>query len=346
MKTIPSDSLRTYGEAVLTACGVPADDAATVTDCLVYANLSGVDSHGIIRLPHYVTRLSNGSIKAKPTVRFDRPRPSLVRVDGDDGLGHAVTKRGIDEAIPVCREQGSVTVAIGNSSHFGMAGYYLRDITAAGFVGLVTTHTDVRIVPYNARKPFAGTNPIAFGFPTEGEPFTLDFATTKVSFGKIALARTENRSIPDDWGFDENGDPTTDPHALEGMQPIATYKGAGLAMVIDLFSAMFSGMPYGPHINRMYEELDAPRKLGHFITMWDIGALVPINEVRSRMEHYIRELHALPKQDPDEPLYFPGEPEAVRRAERSRTGIPIEPGLLSQLGELGTRLGVDTGLFA
>lgn len=345
MKTISPDALRAYSEAVLRKCDVPADDAAAVTDCLLYANLSGVDSHGIIRLPHYVTRLTNGSIKSRPQITLERVKPSVVRVSGGDGLGHAVTKRAVDHAIPICREQGSVTVVIGDSSHFGMAAWYLRDITAAGFVGLVTTHTDARIVPHNARKPFAGTNPIAFGFPTEGEPFALDFATTKVSFGKIALARTEGRSIPDDWGFDENGDPTTDPHALEGMQAIAGYKGAGLAMIIDLFCSMFSGMPFGPHINRMYEELEQPRKLGHFITMWDIGALVPIGQLRTRMSEYVEELHALPRQDPNEPIYHPGEPEATRRAERSRDGIPLEPGLVGQLTELGTRLGVDTDLF-
>lgn len=346
MKRIPSDSLRAYGESVLRSCGVPPDDAKAVVDCLLYANLSGVDSHGIVRLPHYVTRLTNGSIKTTPKVTFNRPRPAILHVDGDDGLGHAVTRRGVEEAIPICSEQGSVTIVVGNSSHFGMAGWYLRDITAAGFVGMVTTHTDVRIVPAGARKPFAGTNPIAFGFPTTDEPFVLDFATTKVSFGKIALARAEDRSIPDDWGFDANGDPTTDPNALEGMQPIADYKGAGLAMVIDLLSSMFSGMPYGPHINRMYEELEAPRKLGHFITMWDIGALTPIESLRERMKNYVHELHALPRRDPDQPIYHPGEREAIRRAERSRHGIPLEPGLVSELVELGHRLGVTTRLFA
>lgn len=345
MKRIPSESLRAYCESVLQKCGVPQGDAQTVTDCLLWANLSGVDSHGIIRLPHYVNRLSNGTIKATPNVTFSRPRPAVLQVDGDDGLGHAVTKRGVDEAIPICREQGSVTIVVGNSSHFGMAGYYLRDITAAGLVGMVTTHTDVRIVPHGARAPFAGTNPIAFGFPTTGEPFVLDFATTKVSFGKIALARAEDRPIPDDWGFDEGGDPTTDPHALVGMTPIADYKGAGLAMVIDLLSAMFSGMPYGPHINKMYEELEAPRKLGHFITMWDIGALHSIDDVRARMDSYVKELHALPRQDPDQPIRYPGEPEAITRAERGRDGIPLEPGLVSQLSEVGSKLGVDTELF-
>ncbi len=328
-------------ERALEAVGVPGADAAIVADCLVYANLSGVDSHGVVRLPHYVTRLTNGSIKATPTISIERPRTSILRVHGGDGLGHVVTVRALEEAYEVCREIGTATISIGESSHFGMAGYYLRDITAAGLVGMVTTHTDVRIVPPGARTAFAGTNPIAYGFPTGGEPLVLDFATTSVSFGKIALARAENRPIPDDWGLDINGEPTTDPHKLEGMHAVAGHKGAGLAMVIDLFSAMFSGMPFGPHINRMYEELESPRKLGHFITLWDIGALIPIDVLRERMDAYIKELHGLPTRSEETDVMYPGEPEARRRAERSTNGIPIERGLLKELNELGSRLKID-----
>lgn len=345
MQYFSQETLRAFGESVLRACGVRDDDAAVVADCLLWANLSGVDSHGIVRLRHYVRRLSNGTINPRPSVSFERPRRSILHVDGDHGLGHAVTKRAVDEAIPICRDEGTVTVVIGNSSHFGMAAYYLREITEAGLVGMVTTHTDVRIVPPGSRAPFAGTNPIAFGFPTESEPFILDFATTKVSFGKIALARAEGRSIPDDWGVDADGEPTTDPNALVGMYPAGSHKGAGLAMVIDLLCSMFSGMPYGPHINRMYEELDAPRKLGHFITMWDIGALAPIADVRARITAYIDELHALPRVDPDTPVLHPGEPEALRRDERRRTGIPVEPGLVAELRATATDLGIDATIF-
>ncbi len=342
MPTYPYPALKTFVESVLTACNVPEGDAQAVTDCLLYANLSGIDSHGVVRLAHYVRRLQNGTIVATPTITVTRPKPAIVRVDGGDGLGHAVTSKAVARGIDVCGEQGTAMVSIGNSSHFGMAGYYLKAITEAGLVGMVTTHTDVRIVPTGARKPFAGTNPIAYGFPTGGEPLVLDFATTSVSFGKIALARVENRPIPAEWGVDANGDPTTDPHALEGMHAIAGHKGSGLALVIDLFSSMFSGMPFGPHINRMYEELEAPRKLGHFVTLWDIGALVPIDDLVERMDRYIAELHGLPRANPQVPIYYPGEPEALRRAERLRAGIPLEPGLVSELVELGVQLGVDT----
>ncbi|MFP4112993.1 MAG: Ldh family oxidoreductase [Spirochaetota bacterium] len=338
--TIPHDTLDRFARAVLESLGVPPDDAAIVADCLVWANLSGVDSHGVVRLAHYARRLRNGTIKTRPAIRFSESKPTMLRVDGNDGFGHVVTKRAVERGMEICREHGTATIAIGNSSHFGMAGYYLRDVTHEGLVGMVTTHTDVRIVPPDARAPFAGTNPLAIGFPTTGEPLVLDFATTSVSFGKIALARAEGREIPAEWALDGNGDPTTDPNAVVGMHGIAGYKGAGLAMVIDLFCSIFTGMPFGPHINRMYEELDAPRKLGHFVTLWDVGALVPIADVRERLDQYIAELHALPRRDPGTPVLYPGEPEAKRRADRMASGVPIEPGLLAELRELGESVGV------
>ena len=342
---ITQEKLDRFIRATLESAGVPREDAALVADCLLYANLSGVDSHGVIRLPHYVRRLGNGTIKARPVITYDQPRPAVLKVDGDDGLGHVVTTRAVERGIEIARETGSVAIAIGSSSHFGMAGFYLRDITNAGMAGMVTTHTDVRIVPPGARKPFAGTNPIAFGFPGAGEPLVLDFATTSVSFGKIALARAEGQSIPAEWGLDEDGEPTTDPNKLVGMHAIAGHKGAGLAMIVDLFSSMFTGMPFGPHINRMYEEMDSPRKLGHFVQIWDMGAFVGADRVRSRVSEYIDELHALPRRSADTPVYHPGEPEAIRRAERSATGIPIEPGLLAELRELAGELDVDPGLL-
>ncbi len=339
--SVAYQDLDRFVRAALEAVEVPADDAALVADCLVYANLSGVDSHGVVRLPHYVRRLTNGTIKTRPRITFDRPKPAIMRVDGDDGLGHVVTARAVEQGIAACREIGTVTLAIGNSSHFGMAGYYLRAVTEAGLVGMITTNTDAMIVPPGARRAFIGTNPLAYGFPTGGEPFVLDFATTLVSFGKVALARAEDKAIPDHWGVDEEGEPTTDPHRIRGMHPVGGYKGAGLAMAIDLFCSMFTGMPFGPHVNKMYLEMDAPRKLGHFITLWDIDAFVPVAEIRRRVDQFIEELHALATRSEDTKLFFPGEPEALRRAERRENGIPIESGLLAELRELAGRLGID-----
>ena len=341
MNVISRMHLEALATDVLTAVGVPQDDARLAADCLVYANRSGVDSHGVVRLAHYVRRLSNGTIKARPQIKMVQVRSGILRVHGDDGLGHVITTRAVDRGLEIAAEHGSVAISISDSSHFGMAGFYLRDITNAGMVGMVTTHTDALIVPPGATVPFSGTNPIAFGFPSGGDPVVLDFATSSVAYGKIALAQAEGQSIPDHWGLGANGEPTTDPNDFAGMHPIAGHKGAGLAMIIDLFSAMFSGMPAATHVNRMYIDLDAPRKLGHFISIWDIGALHPIAEVQDRIADYREELHNLPRRPGVSRLFAPGEPEAVRREERDRDGIPIAPGLAAELRELARSLGVD-----
>jgi ureidoglycolate dehydrogenase (NAD+) len=337
---ISSDTLEKFTRTALLRSGLSEPDAASVADCLLYANLAGVDSHGIVHLGHYLRRVANGSINARPNIGYSQPRRGILQVDGGDGLGHAVMAHAIERGIEVCRSEGNVTIVVSNSSHFGMAAYHVRRVTQANLVGMIMTHTDVRIVPTGARKPFSGTNPIAFGFPSSSEPLILDMATSSVPFGKISVAKAEGRRIPFDWGLDKDGEPTADPGEVVGLHPIAGHKGSGLAMVIDLFCAMFTGMPYGPHINRMFEDLDTPRKLGHFITLWDIGAIFPIDEVKQLVQSYISELHSLPRKDANVPIYFPGEPEALKRRERLAGGIPIDPGLLQELIELGQRLNI------
>lgn len=338
---VPYDILDNFTRTALIRSGVPETDAVAVADCLLHANLSGVDSHGIVHLGHYLRRLANRSINAKPNIRYSQPRPGIVQVDGDDGLGHAVMACAIDHGISVCRAEGTVAIVVSNSSHFGMAAHHVRRITQANLVGMVMTHADVRIVPVGARAPFAGTNPVAFGFPSSHEPLILDIATSSVPFGKISVAKVEGRSIPLDWGLDQSGEPTADAGKVVGLHPMGGHKGSGLAMVIDLFCSMFSGMPYGPHINRMFEDLETPRKLGHFLALWDVEALVPISELKRRVDDYITDLHMLPRRDPAVPIYYPGELEALKRAERLAQGIPIERGLLKELIELGHALNIE-----
>jgi ureidoglycolate dehydrogenase (NAD+) len=337
---IPYKVLESFARTALLHSGVPERDAATVANCLLHANLAGVDSHGIVHLGHYLRRLANGSIAAQPHIRYSQPRRGLLHVDGGDGLGHMVMARAIDRGLEVCATEGSVAIVVANSSHFGMAAYHVRRITLANVVGMVMTHTDARIVPTGAKKPFFGTNPLALGFPASREPLILDFATSSVPFGKISVAKAEGCGIPLDWGLNKEGEPTADPNQVVGLHPIAGHKGSGLAMMIDLFCSIFSGMAYGPHINRMFEDLESPRKLGHFIALWDVGALMPIDEVKQRVDEYVTELHSLPRRDPAVPVYFPGEPETLKRAERLERGIPIEFGLLQELRDLGQWLQV------
>ena len=215
----------------------------------------------MIRLAHYLRRLANGTIVARPEIQFERRAPSLGLVDGGDGLGHVVAYEASTRAMELAEESGSGAVLIRNSSHFGMAGFYVLRFVSEGYAGMAMTDTDAFQIPFGSRAPFFGTNPICFGFPSPGIPVLLDMATTSIPYGKIALAQIEGKPIPAEWGFDANGKPTTDPHAIAGMHPIAGPKGSGLAMIIDIFSSVLSGMPWGPHINAMYEAvIEADRR--------------------------------------------------------------------------------------
>lgn len=338
---VAADALLAFAEEILVAVGVPRTDAAIVSDCLLAANLSGIDSHGIVRLAHYVRRLENGTIQTRPTISFQQTAPSMGIVDGGDGLGHVVTYHACTHAMALAKESGSGIISVCNSSHFGMTAYYIQRLVAEGYIGWIMTSTDAFLIPFASRKPFFGTNPIAIGFPTDGIPVILDMATTSIPYGKIAIAQTEGQLIPDHWGLDVHGNPTTDPHAIAGLHPIAGPKGSGLAMVVDIFCSILSGMPWGPHVNAMYGELDKPRKLGHFVAAFDVSRLMPLETFKRRLGEMLDEFGQLPPAEGFERVYYPGQVEGLRREQRRAEGIPIDPGLYDELCRLGSRFNVS-----
>jgi len=340
-RLIDPDRLQVFVRKALMAVGVPQADANVVAECLVTANLSGIDTHGVVRLAHYLRRLENGTIKTHPHLCFEQVAPGMGVMDGDDGLGHVVTYAACTEAMRMARDAGSSSVVIKNSSHFGMTGFYIMRMVEAGFAAMMMTATDAFLIPFGGRKPFFGTNPLAIGFPTDGIPLILDMATTSIPYGKIALAKTEGKAIPSDWGFDAEGNPTTDPNAIAGLHPIAGPKGSGLAMVIDIFSSLLAGMQWGPHINKMYTEMDAPRKLGHFVAAWDISKLMPLATFKANLGQMIAELNAIPPAQGFDKVYYPGQVEGEKRQLRRAQGIPIDPGLYNELVQVGTRFGIS-----
>jgi len=334
---IQHSDLKAFAVGVLGAAGISEDHAKIVAECLLTANLSGIDSHGIVRLNHYIRRLDNGTIKRNPEIQFERKAPSLGYLDGGDGLGHVVTYQATTRVMELAAETGCGIVSIGNSSHFGMAAFYIMRLVESGYAGMCTTSTDRFVVPFGARHAFFGTNPIAFGFPTDGLPMILDMATSSVPYGKIALAQVEDRAIPAEWGVDAEGHPTTDPHAVTGIHPVAGPKGSGLAMVIDVLSSLLSGMPWGPHINQMYAEMESRRELGHFIMAIDVERLVPMESFRRQLGDMIKELTSMECAEGFDRIYYPGEIEGARREQRRRDGVPVDPGLCRELAQLGER---------
>ena len=330
---VPHAKLVSFSAACLEKLGLEAVDAKLVAETLVAANLRGVDSHGVVRLPHYATRLRNGTVKARPHITARRTGPSAAVVEGDAGMGQLVAARAMDEAIALSRETGVGAVVARNSSHCGACAWFVEMAVKEGMIGVALTHTDSIMVPPGMRRIFLGSNPIAFGAPGEREPVIVDMSTTHVAWGKILVARQEGKPVPPDWGVDAEGKPTTDAQRVVGLAPTGGHKGYALATMVEILCAQLAGVPFGRHVSKMYGELDKPRNLGHFMLALDVERFTNSKEFEKRIATFVQEIH-------DEGALAPGDPERLTAERRRREGIPLGDATVDELNRLAGEVGV------
>jgi len=331
---VAHDRLTTFSAACLQKLGLESADARFVAETLVAANLRGVDSHGVVRLPHYATRLRNGTVKARPSISARRTGPSAAVVEGDAGMGQLVARRAMQEAISIAKESGVGAVVARNSSHCGACAWFVEMAVKTGMIGVALTHTDSIMVPPGMKRIFLGSNPIAFGAPGEREPVIIDMSTTHAAWGKVLVARQEGKPIPPDWGVDKDGKPTTDANQVVGLAPTGSHKGYALAMMIEILCAQLAGVPFGRHVTKMYGELDKPRNLGHFMLALDVGRFTDPKTFGSEVQSFLGEIHA-------EGALAPGDPERRNAERRRREGIDIPQATIAELNTLAGELAVS-----
>jgi ureidoglycolate dehydrogenase (NAD+) len=339
---VPATRLADWATQCLQAVGVKRAEARLIATSLVQTSLWGVDSHGIARLGHYLTRLQTRSIKPRPKLRLKRTGPCSAQLDGGHGHGILVCHRAMAAAIALARKSGIGVVGVSNSSHCGAIGLYGRTAAAAGMVSIGFTHSDAFVAPHGGRKKFLGTNPICITIPTRdpARPLCLDMATSAVPYNRVMNYRREGRALEPGWALDARGRPTTDPTAVECLLPLAGYKGYGLALMIDLLCGPLNGMPFGPHIPLMYAQLNRRRRLGSFFIVVDPRRFAGGRTLASVAGRAVREARAQPRADRSIPILVPGDPQLLCAARRTREGIPIEPGLQEEFARWSVRLGV------
>jgi ureidoglycolate dehydrogenase (NAD+) len=343
---LPADTLRRWAGASFEAVGMPADDAARVAASLVQTSLWGIDTHGIARMPHYLDRLSRGSVNPRPLITVTRSAAATAQVAGDRGHGILVAHRANEVAIELAREAGVGAVGVSDASHCGAVGLYAREAAQAGCVGFAFTHADSVAAPHGGQRPFFGTNPIAIAFPRAGgAPVCLDMATTSIPFNRVMNARREGHALPPDVAIDAQGRSTTDPQATVAVTPLGGrdygHKGYALALMIDLLCGPLHGNPFGPHIPPMFSGLDAPRRLGAFFVVLDPQRFAGGTMLAAVVEQMARELAA----EPGSPR-MPGDPELDHERRRRSEGIPVEPELAKQLRDWSARLGLTAPVQA
>ena len=218
------ENLKRAIQQKLQQADVLEEHAEIVADVLTFAETRGVQSHGVIRLPIYLRRVAQGHINIRPDIAITQLNEAVCKVDGDFGFGHVVAKKATDEAITLAKKSGIGLAIVSNSTHCGAVGYYAHEAAKEGMITLLLTQADALVAPFGGRDAYLGVNPITYGVPNEEEPIVLDMSTSNAAFGKVLLAREQNTKIPTDWGLDAEGNPTTNPHEVKALQPIAGAK--------------------------------------------------------------------------------------------------------------------------
>jgi LDH2 family malate/lactate/ureidoglycolate dehydrogenase len=332
-----------FARRLLVAHGVPEADAAIVAGCLVSADLRGVDTHGLTRLPGYLDRVRRGLINARPALAPRRVTPVAATLDGENGFGFVVGTRAMQEAVAIARELGIGVVSVRRSTHFGMAASYVLHALDAGLISLVFSNASPAMPPWGARTALLGTNPFAAGAPAgRHPPFLLDMSPAVAARGKIRRAERRGEKIPIGYALDAAGKPTTDPGAALGgvVLPIGGYKGSGLAMLMDILGGVISGANYGGEVGDQYKAYDRPQDVGHFFLAMRPDLFVPERDYRARMDTLIERVRACPTADGVDEVLIAGEPERRHEAERRRTGIPYSAGEVAALQAEAAKAGV------
>lgn len=308
----------------LEEAGLQQDHAEKVAEILVHADLRNVNSHGVLRTEHYVNRLKAGGINPNATIQFNKTGPVTGFVDGDDGFGHVIGDVAMKEAMKMAKENGVGMITAINSSHCGALSYFVQMAAEQNLIGIAMTHTDKIVVPFGGKEAFLGTNPIAYGVPAKtNKPFILDMATSNVAFGKILQYQEEQKDIPSGWGVDENGETVSDPAKVVSLLPFGGAKGYGLSLIVDIFSGLLAGAAFGPHVAKMYGDLDKKRKLGHYFCAINPAHFTDLNVFLEKMDRMMDEIRQVPPAPGFSKVFVPGDIEQANEEENMQNGITI-----------------------
>lgn len=341
------------------AVGVPEEDAAICAQVLIESDKRGIDSHGVGRFkPIYIDRIEDGIQFTKTEIEVVKETKTTAILDGHDGMGHVVGVKAMQMAIDKAKEYGMGMVAVRNSTHYGIAGYYPLMAAKNNMIGMTGTNARPSIAPTFGVENMLGTNPLTIGFPTDEDfPFVIDCATSITQRGKIEHYARIGKTMPYGWVINEKGEAVTDPEvALVGLvkgtcaltplggigEELAGYKGYGYATVIEVLSAALQGGSFLHQLsgfNEVGEKI--PYHIGHFFMAIDLEAFVGANEFKHTAGEILRQLRASKKADGEERIYTAGEKEYLAFLERSEHGVPLNPAVRKSLVSVRDKYSVD-----
>jgi len=317
---------------------VPREDAEIIADHLVLANLRGVDSHGIIRIPYYTEGIRKGLVKPKAEISVVRESPSIALLDGGSGLGIPVAVKATILAIDKAKSAGVGVVGVRNLGHVGMLAYYIKKVVEHGLIGFTCVNAPAIMAPWGGRERIFGTNPLCIGFPMdEGKAIMLDMATSVMAHFKIKVAALRGEKIPERAALDRQGRPTTDSkEAFEGvLLPFGGYKGYGLVLAIEVLTSALLGA-----LQSKYIELHPSTQGGFFIVALDVNRFRNYDEYKKDLLHLVDLVKSCPPAEGVTEILIPGEIEEREVEKRIRDGIPLDITTWNELMNVAKELSV------
>lgn len=340
---VSAENATAFALGVLQQHGVPEERARFIADSLVLADLRGVDTHGINRLPGYVLRIESGVLTTNPPLSFVMKTPVIAHLDAKDTFGFVAGCEAIDKGIEIASQFGVGIVGVKNSHHYGMGATYVLRAIQKGYAAFAFTNASRSMPAWGSKEPLMGTSPFTVGVPggAEGD-FVLDMTPSVAARGKIRKAARRGEQIPEGYALDADGNPTTDPEAaLKGVVlPMGGPKGSGLAMMMDIFGGLMTGAAFAGGVNDQFKNLKEPQGLGHWFMVFKPDVFLNSRQEHDdRMDQLNQTVRSSEKAAGVERIYTPGERSSETERTRRARGIPLTQGEVDTLHELAAGCG-------
>ena len=336
------DILKDFCTNVLLKAGVRASEAEIITDSLICADLRGVKSHGIVRLPTYVERIERGILDPTATMEFENNSGAVSLLNANNGFGQVAGYKAMKAAMDIAKLYGIGLVGVKNSNHFGIASYYSMLALEEDMIGVVLTHSSPAIAPFGTKQPLLGTNPLSVAVPADKhKPIVLDMSMSVVARGKIRYAALTGSKIPLGWGLDADGNPTEDPNeALKGsLVPIGGVKGSALSLIIDILCGILTDNCMTGEVKTV-TDMSGPAKTGHMFMAINISSFIDPAKFKQNIDKVIDKIKSLPPVGDNE-IFMAGEIEYNLAAKREAEGLPVEHDVINTLNKLAEKYGVS-----
>ncbi len=346
MKTFPPDYLRKLTVDIFQRCGTPSNDACTLADMLIKANLMGLDSHGVLRIPQYVSEIRKGIIRPGAPITMQRESATTAIVDGGWNFGHIVAMRAVEVAARKARQYAMSSTVLRRCRHIGNLGAYVITASEQRFIALATCGSAGEghwVAPWGGREGRLATNPIAFAAPTSGNPIVMDFSTSMASEGKIRLMLNKGETLPAGWIITNTGEPSRNPKDLYESPPGAIlpfggsegYKGFALSLMAQILSGLL-GTPswnetgIASHANVMW------------LMLIDINAFMPVEAFIREMDDFVNYVRSSAPLNGSGGVIMPGELDFLEMSRRNENGIPVDDETWRQIVEVAQDLNIAT----